>query len=149
MLAFLILSSTLFAQDYKVEFLRCYDGDTCYFNIVLEDKHEDLGMSVFHDSKIYLKEQRVRFCDINAPEMHGSETEAATKARDTLSEWIRTAKTLTLQVPQKSTCVMGSGDCDSREKYGRWLGYVIADGVSLNARMVTEGLAQPYIVCRR
>ena len=34
-----------------------------------------------------------------------------------------------------------------REKYGRLLGWIVADGVVLNDRLVSEGLAVRYIEC--
>ena len=97
------------------------------------------GVSVFapfdlthHDS--------VRFCNINASEMKGATLEAAKRSRDALLSWIRAAKSVTLRP------VLKNGKAD-REKYGRLLGWLIADGVNLNERLVAEGLAVPYIEC--
>jgi len=121
-------------RAYDVTYINCYDGDTCEFNI-------HLGMGVV------LAHQAIRFCDVNAPEIRPLITRVAgEKTRDALRTWISTAKVVKVWVPQETNCSIGT--CDKKEKYGRWLGYVIADGVNLNEKLISSGLAVSYLSCK-
>lgn len=141
---FLALLATS-AKVYPAQLVDCYDGDTCTFNIVVAEKDVSLGQNLMQHITITRKDQRVRLCDINAPEMKGDAKVAATKARDDLLSWIRNAKTIELRAAQKNICEEET--CDSIEKYGRMLGWIYADGVNLNAKQVESGNAVPYIKC--
>ncbi len=143
--ALLLMSSTAFAEDgfkrYYATFHSCYDGDTCYFNFHLSAP-VGLGVSL---GAVFPK-QGVRLCDIDTPEMRGGteETKAAARlARDTISSWLKAAKHIEIEIPQKNNCDYTTHvNCDRTEKYGRWLGYLWADGVNLNKKLLEEGLAK-------
>lgn len=142
LLTAILLSTTL--KTYTVEHISCYDGDTCTFNVVLETDVSRPGLEVEIITLVKKLGQKTRFCDIDTPEIRGGtdETKAAAKAaRDALIEWIKKAKTLQIQVPQKDNCTEA---CDETDKYGRLLVYVIADGVNLNKKLLDGGYAVPY-----
>ena len=60
---------------YKAKVTEVYDGDTITVEV-------DLGLHTF------LKDEKVRFNRINAPEVRGSEREEGLKSRDFLREQI-------------------------------------------------------------
>jgi len=128
-----IMLATTPLKTYDVSLVYCYDGDTCNLNF-------HLGFGAV------LVDQGVRLCDIDTPEMRYAEQKpAAIAARDALVSWMKAAKKLEIQVPQKSNCLAGAGElCDKTGKYGRWLVYIIADGVNLNQKLVKEGFAAEY-----
>lgn len=104
---------------YPVDVIDCWDGDTC-----------DVDVSVGFG--IELIDQRVRLCDINAPERRLRRTRAAGLAsRAALLDLVDTATVVTLE-PY------------GRDSFGRWLGYLYADGVELNRLMVANGHAVRY-----
>jgi len=122
-------------KTYDVMVIDCYDGDTCTLDFHLS---ADVGLGIILGS-IFTR-QPVRLCDIDTPEMRGGTDEtkaAAVKARDTLLAWLKAAKQVKFMVPQNTKG-------DMKGKYGRWLGYLLADGVNLNQKLVEEGLAEPY-----
>jgi len=122
-------------RTYEVGLIDCYDGDTCTLDFHLSAE-VGLGISL----GAVLAGQKVRLCDIDTPELRGGTEEtkaAAVKARDALFTWAKAARWLQFKVPQKN-------GHDVKGKYGRWLGYLVADGVDLNKRLVEEGLAEPY-----
>jgi micrococcal nuclease len=58
------------------------------------------------------------------------------KAKDQLSTFLRTARTLTLEF-----------DIEKRDRYGRLLAYVyLNDKTFINKMMLTEGFAQPLSI---
>jgi len=129
-----MIAQTLVTRSYNASLLSCYDGDTCSFDI-------HLGLSVV------LHDQTIRFCNINSPEIKPLITRvAATASRDALVSWIKSAKSLELRIPQLNNCAYGQ--CDGKDKYGRWLAFVYADGVNLNEKMVSQGLAVSYMECQ-
>lgn len=110
------------AEDITgVEFVRCYDGDTCTVNIPgLPD--------------VFGKNISVRLVGIDTPELYGlclREVEAAVQARRMLNAKLKAAQTVVLQGV-------------SRDKYFRIDATVLADGLNLNAYLVEQGLARPY-----
>lgn len=110
---------------YPVTYHGCYDGDTCTFDV-------HIGFD------LTLRRQRVRLCDINAPEIRPRATRAAgLAARDLLDLHIRTSTTVRLGVPH----ALGQ---PLRDNFGRLLGYVYADGINLNQVMLDAGAATPY-----
>lgn len=120
-------------KEYDVTLIKCYDGDTCTFDF-------NLGMNVV------LKDQQVRLCDIDTPEIRPYATrEAAKESRARLLSLMKNAKVLKVQVPQKDNCEPGL--CDKRGKYGRVLVKIYADKVLVNEVLVIEGLAKRYIEC--
>lgn len=128
----LLLSLIVASATYPAEFLGCHDGDTCSFNLTLEDHKQDLGMGITRSIRTILKDKCVRLCGLNAPELSEAQGPGV---RDTLIAWIAAAETVTVEVFEKP------------DKYGRLLGRIYADGVDLNARLISEGRARPYIEC--
>jgi len=142
----MLLSAVATAQTkrYYATFHSCYDGDTCYVDFHL-GANVGLGISL----GAVLPKQGVRLCDIDAPEIRGGTdaTKAAAKrVRDVLSAWLRQAKSIEVEIPQKSNCDSSKFvNCDRTEKYGRWLGYLWADGVNLNKRLLDKGLVKVLV----
>jgi len=132
-LAATVLSSSppslLFAR-YHATPKSCYDGDTCTM-----DLHLGLGVTLTSAS--------IRLCDIDTPELRGPEKERAQAARKRVIELTMVADRVEVWVPQKMRC--GPSKCDKSDKYGRILGWIIADGIEVNRLLVKEGLAEPYM----
>jgi len=141
---YLLLALSPNIRSYTAVFHSCWDGDTCYFDFHLSAA-VGLGISL----GAVMPKQGVRFCDIDAPEISGGTlgTKAAAKlARDTMTKWLSDAKVVRIDIPQKHNCDPEVHyNCDQVEKYGRWLGYVYADGVNLNQKLLDQGLAVPLI----
>lgn len=132
------LATPAFAQaappDFAAKVVDCYDADTCTLEVV------EPGASIFAPISLTHHES-ARLCDVNAPERKGATLEVAKFARDRLVEWVRAAKVLRFRP------ALGKDGRARREKYGRLLGWLVADGVVLNDRLVAEGLAVRYIEC--
>ena len=144
-----LLSIAANTKSYPAQFKNCYDGDTCTFDLTLSDQTFDVGLGITQRIIITRANQTLRLCDINAPEMKPGPNPAAIKARDDLVKWITTAKSVQIQVPQKPNCTSPPEiSCDSFEKYGRLLAYIVADGVNLNQQQVTQNNAVPFILCK-
>jgi micrococcal nuclease len=115
-----LLSANVWAENLNsVEWLTCYDGDTCSFNVLLPPV---LGSAI-----------GVRFSGIDAPEIHGKcekENSLALLARDFLRMQLVGASVLLVDV--------------ARDKYFRIDATVFANGVNLNQLLVQEGYAVPY-----
>lgn len=127
---------------YPAELVKCYDGDTCTIDIRLQVETSTIGMGIVRRTEMWFLSQKTRLCGVQAPEIRSKATKkAALKSRDTLLGWIRCAKKLTVKMPTKK-CDLGR--CPKKGKYGRWLVWLYADGVSLNEKMVEEGWARPY-----
>ena len=140
----LMFASVANAQEFKryyATYHSCYDGDTCYF-----DFHVGAGVGLGVSLGAVLPKQGVRLCDIDAPEIRGgtAETKIAAKAvRDMISSWLSDAKSIEVEIPQKSRCDHTLHvNCDKTEKYGRWLGYIWADGVNLNEKLLEKGVVK-------
>ena len=123
-----IFSSNVF-KDYRIEFIECYNGDTCKFNIYL-------GMGVI------LTKQVVRLCDINAPEKHNKQIDAAEIAKQRLTILINMSDNIYLRIPQKHNC--NDSSCDKKSKYGHWLGYIIVDNKNVNQILLDEKLVEEW-----
>ena len=111
--------------EYKFDLDRVVDGDTVDVNL-------DLGFEV------QLKKQRVRLYGLNTPESRTRDLEEkqyglAAKAR--LKDILENAETLTLKTQI---------DKKARGKYGRILGTLFADGISVNQTLLDEGHAIEY-----
>lgn len=104
--------------EYHATVLRVHDGDTINVDIYL-------GLGV------WMRDQPVRFYGIDTPELHGPERANAILARDFVAQRCD-GKEVLLQVPPKR----------EREKYGRILATVIADGVVINDELLSRGLAK-------
>jgi endonuclease YncB( thermonuclease family) len=135
----LLLMSVPVSESYPAELVSCYDGDTCDLNLILRTQTSTAGMGVVTRTQTLLLSQKVRLCDIQAPEIWPLITrEAAKVSRDALVRWARAAKKLVVEMPTKPC---SRGRCPRTGKYGRLLVWLYADGVSLNQRLLNEGLA--------
>ncbi|HSC13512.1 MAG TPA: thermonuclease family protein [Gammaproteobacteria bacterium] len=121
-------------REFAARVTDCYDGDTCTLEIV------EPTVSIFATFDLTHRDS-ARLCDVNAPELRGETLTVAKFSRDRLLEWIRAAKDLRFRP------ALDKSGRARREKYGRLLGWLVADGVVLNDRLVSEGLAVRYIEC--
>ena len=103
--------------EYKALITKVYDGDTITADI-------DLGFDT------WLKNQKLRLANIDAPEVRGESRESGLLTRDKLRERI-----LNKFVKIKS---YGKG------KYGRWLVDVFLNDENINQWLLKENLAEPY-----
>ena len=96
-----------------------YDGDSITLDI-------DLGFNM------WMRNQKIRLLGIDTPELRGEERAdglvAAARLRDLIEN-----REVTLQSHR-----------DKAGKYGRWLGTIYLDGVSMNQLLLDEGLAELY-----
>ncbi len=106
--------------EYRTKVLRVVDGDTLHLEV-------DMGCDVRLN-------MTVRLLGINAPE---NSTEAGRKS----TAWLKT------RLPEGSTCTLVTVK-DRKEKYGRYLAslYTHDQIDSVNAQMVSLGLAVPYML---
>lgn len=110
---------------YKIKKInRVIDGDTVDLEI-------DLGFN------ITLK-QRVRLKDINAAETRTLNIEEKTKGLEA-KEWIKK------ELSREGEWII---ETFKEDKYGRILGvlYISGDDVTVNERMLNEGIAKPYLI---
>jgi micrococcal nuclease len=106
---------------YRAFVIDVHDGDTCTVDI-------DLGFG------IWMRNQKLRFYGINAPELTGEQKQSGLKSRDYVSSLILNKEVLIETQKDKS------------EKYGRWLATIWIDGTNLNKKLVEEGFAREYLV---
>jgi micrococcal nuclease len=110
--------------QYRIKkFNRVIDGDTVDVDI-------DLGFNVTISHRIRLK-------DIDAAEVR-------TKDLDEKAEGIKARLWLEKELAHECEWII---DTYKEDKYGRMLGtlYLIGDPVTVNERMLNEGIAKPYI----
>lgn len=112
--------------EYKATLVRVVDGDTLHLTI-------DCGLDI-------KTKMTVRLYGLNCPEMSTKEGRAA---KEFAEEWIR------LNAPNYNVIVVTHKD--KREKYGRYLGDILADdssqdSPSLNEALLAAGHAVPYMV---
>ena len=106
--------------EYKVkEIVKVYDGDT--ITVIL-----DLGFNI-------TKLEVIRLALIDTPEVRGDERPDGLISRDWLRERLATA--------MEENGITIRTFKDSKGKYGRYIGEVFVDEVSINKQLVTEGLA--------
>lgn len=108
--------------DYNATLIAVIDGDTVDLDI-------DLGLDIHNMI-------RVRLYGINTPELHSSspaQRALATKAKQFAIDFL-TGKNITIQTYK-----------DRKEKYGRYLATIFANGDSLNLALITSGLAVEYL----
>lgn len=106
--------------EYRARVVAVHDGDTLTLDI-------DLGL------RIWAIKQVVRLAGINAPELSGASRVAGIAARDWLRERVMFREVL-----------LRTEKPDSREKYGRWLGWIVCEGWDVNRLMIEHGHAQAY-----
>lgn len=141
LLAILILICALpalAAEPYafrSATLVSCTDGDTCTFN--LHERHPVLG-------RITYQKRPVRLEGIDAPELHPARCPAEQKLGE-----LAKARLLTLLKAARTTDVTVT----NRDKYGRLVGHVVADGKDVSAVLLSEGVPagwmRPYIGGRR
>jgi len=113
----------------RAELRDCHDGDTCRFD--LHDAHPVFGAVTWRGTA-------VRLAGIDAPEIGArarcpAEAKLAGQARARLVALIEGAQSLTIEIVSKR-----------RDKYGRLVGRVLADGQDVGALLIAENLARPY-----
>lgn len=109
--------------DYNCKVERIVDGDT--IDVVL-----DLGFDILYRT-------RVRLYGIDTPESRTRDLEEKARgllAKEYLSTKIKNAENIIIQTKLK----------DSRGKFGRVLGSVIADGINLNNQLTLNHYAVTY-----
>ena len=109
---------------YKIKEIKSiYDGDTIHVVI-------DLGFGVF-------KTEKLRLSYIDAPEIKGEERPEGLISRDwlrmRLSEAVLNESEITVKTIR-----------DRKGKFGRYLGEIFIDSVSVNKEMIEKGLAEEY-----
>ena len=110
--------------QYKIKkFNRIIDGDTVDVDI-------DLGFSITISHRVRLK-------DIDA-------AETRTKDLEEKAEGIKARLWLEKELSREGEWII---DTYKEDKYGRILGtlYLVGDSVTVNERMLNEGIAKPYI----
>ncbi|WP_090881172.1 thermonuclease family protein [Bauldia litoralis] len=112
------------AYLYRAEVVRIVDGDTIDVDI-------DLGFY------IWIRNQRIRLFDIDAPEVNGA-TKAAGVAASEYLEKLLDGKTVIIRT------VKGKDGADRDDSFGRWLGTIYLDGLDVNQEMIRAGHAVPY-----
>ena len=127
-----LLFAALISNPYPIELMSCYDGDTCTANVLIETKTESPSLDLEVVTTVRLKEQKLRLCNIQAPEIRPLATrEVATESRDALLSLLGSARALTVKVA-------------GRDNFGRMLVLLYADGVEVNKKMIDLGYAVPY-----
>ncbi|MFF5973678.1 thermonuclease family protein [Streptomyces sp. NPDC012769] len=112
--------------EYRAKVIRVIDGDTLALAV-------DLGCDVTLNLT-------VRLYGVNCPEMKGDTRVQGGMARHYTSNWLQehaSATQFTQQVTLKT-------HKDKREKFGRYLADIYADGRHLNADLVEAGHAARY-----
>lgn len=100
------------------EVLECYDGDTCTMRL-------DLGLGI---SKV----ERIRFCDIDTPEIRGG-GEAALRAKHTTMMLLNSAEVLEVNP--------SGGLYSPHRSFNRLLAWVVVDGNDAGELLLKGGLA--------
>jgi micrococcal nuclease len=109
---------------YKIKKInKIIDGDTVDLDI-------DLGFGI-------TTSQRVRLKDIDAPEIRTLDLEEKAKGLEA-KEWLEK------ELSREGEWII---ETTKEDKYGRILGtlYLIGEPVTINERMLNEGIAKPYI----
>lgn len=107
---------TSFVAKYEAQVVSVYDGDTITAKVYL-------GLDVY-------KVEKVRLYGLDAPEVRGEERVDGLKSRDALRLMLENAEEVNLYTFN-----------DKREKYGRLLGIIHADGVNINKWMIEKKYA--------
>ena len=103
-------------ESYIIENIRVIDGDTIDADIVL-------------GCNIILKSQRIRFAEINAPEIKGDEKEQGLVSKNFLEDTLNSP--IYIYIPE-----------NKRGKFGRWIAYIYSNSnISINQMMIEGGYA--------
>ena len=109
-------------HEYNAIVRRVVDGDTM-------DVTLDLGFDILYNN-------RIRFYGINAPESRTSDPEEKVRglaAKDRVKELCPVGSSVIIKTTKQG-----------RGKYGRILGEILVEGVSVNQLLVEEGHAVEY-----
>lgn len=112
---------------YRARVVSIYDGDTVRLDI-------DLGFG------IWIKDVKMRLADLNAPEISGLERPQGVASRDWLREQLPWGNLVLIETKKTAR------GTDTLDKYGRYLVTIWLNGVNLNAQMIDEKFAVPYVV---
>ena len=111
--------------EYRVKAVtKVVDGDTIDVDI-------DLGFNITYS-------QRVRLAGIDTPE-----SRTTNKLENALG--LEVKEFLKEKLKGKTDIVIKTEKPDSSEKYGRILGHLMVDGISLNQEMIDKGYAWGYL----
>ena len=111
--------------EYRVKAVtKVVDGDTIDVDI-------DLGFNITYS-------QRVRLASIDTPE-----SRTTNKLEKALG--LEVKEFLKEKLKGKTDIVIKTEKPDSSEKYGRILGHLMVDGISLNQEMIDKGYAWGYL----
>lgn len=111
-------------RSYDIRDIRVIDGDTIRATLLL-----GLGVA--------LVDTDIRLSGIDAPEKRGKsdlERQAA----------LATEKYLYLSLIIAKKVQFVAADVRFKDKYGRFIGVIIADGINVNERMIELGLVRAY-----
>lgn len=123
----LLTAEPVVYQEYRAQLVSCYDGDTCTFDIRL-----GFGLTA---------RKRVRFCNIDAPELKGETKKEAETARRFVESVLRKVYTARLVVPTKAAChADGRRGCETTS-FDRVVAYVFAGDYELGKALLRMGYA--------
>ena len=106
--------------EYKISKIHnIYNGDTITVDI-------ELGFGI-------VKKEKFRLALINTPELRGDDRENGLISRDWLRERLGSAEEIIIKTFK-----------DRKGKYGRYIGELFIDDISVNKQMIAEGLAITY-----
>jgi endonuclease YncB( thermonuclease family) len=132
----LLLISILAGPRYSATLIKCHDGDTCDLVVQLSTTvTKEYGGDVEVTVVKRLPYAKVRLCEIDTPELSTGVPGAT--SRDSLLAKLKAATKIEWEPSIKN-------GVEQREKYARWLGWIWADGVELNAWLVQNNLAVLY-----
>lgn len=102
--------------EYRAEIVDVYDADTVTADV-------DLGFD------IWIRNERFRLYNLNAPEVRGEEKAAGIRSRDALREKILGRSVIICSIK------------DRKGKYGRYLAEIYLDGENINDWLIENGFA--------
>jgi micrococcal nuclease len=105
---------------YSAKIKSVYDGDTIRADI-------SLGFGIF------IKNEKIRLLNINAPEIRGDSKEDGRRSRDYLR-----SRVLNKNVILKTYR-------DKKGKYGRWLAEIFVNDENINNTMIKLGYAKSFM----
>jgi len=129
------MSTPKFDHIAQAKVLDIHDGDTMTVAILMKKtrmKNQDVGYHVHVEDGWITLHTAIRMYGINAPEMS---VPAGTVARDYLRSQVPLGSFITLKT-----------SLNPADKYGRWLGIILKDNISLNDLMVSSGNAIVYLI---
>lgn len=114
------------SEMFKAEIVSIIDGDTVELSFT-DERPE--GMN---------DHERVRLCGVDTPEMHYHMDEDPDFYAQEATDFTRRS------LSGRFVMFMLDSVSDSRDRYGRAIGYVLADGENFNRKLISEGYARYY-----